>query len=76
MNQGNPEAKTKAQRTVDALFGVFLIVLAVVILMSCSEPNFIGVLVAAIVVGGSGVDARVSAARNRRPLISRIGPLR
>lgn len=75
MNPIKPEPGTKAQRTADALFGIFFIVLAVAILVAGSESTLTGALVAAIVVGGLGVDALVNAARNKRSLISRIGPL-
>jgi len=70
-----PVVRTKARRTVDLLFGVFFIVLSIVILMSSRESTLIGAVVVAIVVCGLGVDAVVSAVRNKQSFLSRIGPL-
>jgi hypothetical protein len=67
--------RSKAGRIVTAVFGVFLIVLAIVILLSVEESMGVGALVASLVVGLLGVDACVSAARNKRSLVERIGPL-
>jgi hypothetical protein len=57
------------------VFGVFFILLAIGILLAVEEPIGVGALLAALVVGLLGVDACVSAARNRRSLVERIGPL-
>lgn len=62
-------------RLVTAVFGVFLIVLAIVILLSFDGSMMVGAVVAALAVGLLGVDACVSAARNKRSLLERIGPL-
>jgi len=35
----------------------------------------VGPVLAAVVIGGLGIEALLSAARNRRCLLSRIGPL-
>jgi uncharacterized membrane protein YczE len=67
--------RSKTARIVTAVFGVFLIVLAIGILLAVEEPIGVGALLAALVVGLLGVDACVSAARNRRSLVERIGPL-
>jgi len=75
----NPQPKTavvptKARRTVDLPF-IFFIVLSIVILGSSSESTLIGSVVVAVVVFGLGVDAVVSAVRNKQSFVSRVGPL-
>jgi uncharacterized membrane protein len=70
-----PIMRSKADRVVGLVFGVFFIVLAILILLFSSSSTFIGSVVAALVVGGLGGDSVVSAVRNQRSLISRIGPL-
>jgi membrane associated rhomboid family serine protease len=60
-------------RLVTGGIGLLLIVLAVAIAI-VSDAGWPG-HVAALVVGGLGVDALHSAARKRRSLLSRIGPL-
>jgi heme A synthase len=60
-------------RLVTGGFGLLLIVLAVAIAI-VSDAGWPG-RVAALVVGVLGIEALYSAARNRRSLISRIGPL-
>ena len=75
----NPQPKTavvptKARRTVDLPCG-FFIVLSIVILGSSSESTLIGSVVVAVVIFGLGVDAVVSAVRNKQSFVSRIGPL-
>jgi hypothetical protein len=67
--------RSKTARIVTAVFGVFLIVLAIGILLAVEEPIGVGALLPALVVGLLGVDACVSAARNKRSLVERIGPL-
>jgi hypothetical protein len=67
--------RSKTARIVTAVFGVFFILLAIGILLAVEEPIGVGALLAALVVGLLGVDACVSAARNRRSLVERIGPL-
>jgi len=69
------EARSKTARVVTAVFGVFLIVVAVVILLSVDRPMSLGALMASLVIGLLGVDACVSAARSKRSLVERIGPL-
>jgi hypothetical protein len=67
--------RSKTARIVTAVFGVFFIVLAIGILLAVEEPIGVGALLAALVVGLLGVDACVRAARNKRSLVERIGPL-
>lgn len=64
---------TKAYRMVTAVFGVFFAALAVAIVVASERT--IGALLAAGVIGLLGVDALVSAYRNKPSLLSRIGPL-
>ncbi len=71
----NDRQSSSTARIVTAVFGVCLIVLAIVILLSVDGPMFVGAVVAALAVGLLGADACVSAARNKRSLLERIGPL-
>jgi ABC-type bacteriocin/lantibiotic exporter with double-glycine peptidase domain len=68
-----PQSKTG--RVVTVLFGVFLVVIAAVILAFADWPLSIRALVASLVFGLLGIDACVSAARSKRSLVERIGPL-
>ena len=63
------------RRIVAAVFGVIFIALAVLLLMSVERPIGIGTLFASLVVGSLGVDGCLSAFRNKRSLVERIGPL-
>ena len=67
--------RSKAVRLVTALFGVFFIGMAVAIVLSFDRSMPLGAIVAALALAALGVDACVSAARNRRSLLERIGPL-
>ena len=67
--------RSKSGRLVTAVFGVFLVALAIVILVSVDGSMSFGAIAAALVVGLLGVDACVSAALNKRSLLERIGPL-
>lgn len=60
-------------RWVAAAIGTLFIAIALFILVS--DAPGLGPLFAAAVIGGLGLEAVVSAARNRRCLLSRIGPL-
>ena len=68
-------SKLSSNRTVTAIFGVFFVVLAFLILATAWESAPIGAAIAALVVGFLGAEAIVSAARGRSSLLSRIGPL-
>ena len=59
----------------NGVFGVCLVILAIVILVSINGPIGLGAVIAALVIGLLGVDACVSAARNKRSLLERMGPL-
>jgi hypothetical protein len=71
----SPAARSRSDRIVGSIFGVFFVVLAIVIMVLSNESDFIGSLAVSLIVGGLGVDSLVSAARNQRSLVSRIGPL-
>ncbi|MEO6564686.1 MAG: hypothetical protein ABIO63_01515 [Casimicrobiaceae bacterium] len=68
-------SKYPGSRTADAAFGLFFVVLAFVILFAAWDSTPFGAVVAALAVGLLGVEAIVSAARDRQSLLSRIGPL-
>jgi len=65
----------KAPRVVTAAFGACLVVLAIVILLSVDQSMLVGAIVAALVIGLLGVDACISALRDKPSLLHRIGPL-
>ena len=65
--------RSTTYRAFTAILGVIFVAVAVVIL-AISEHTF-GPLAAALVIGALGVDAIVSAWRNREPWLARIGPL-
>ncbi len=66
---------SKAPRIVTALFGAFFIVLAFAIVLSVEPSMLVGAVVAALAIGLLGVDACISAARDKPSLLQRIGPL-
>jgi hypothetical protein len=57
------------------MFGVFFMLVAVLILVTIDTSVRWGALLAAVLVGGLGLDAVVSAFRKRQSLLARIGPL-
>jgi hypothetical protein len=68
-----PGLNSPAYRRVTAALGLLFVGLAVAILPT--NDGGIGSYGAALGVGGLGIDALVSAARQRRSLLSRLGPL-
>ncbi|CAN5712806.1 hypothetical protein BH23GEM8_BH23GEM8_01580 [soil metagenome] len=71
-----PESATSG--VVTGIFGVFLLVLAILTILTIvtsSGATRSGALLVAFVLGALGLDAVISAARDRRSLVSRIGPL-
>lgn len=66
---------TQQRRAVGAGFGVFFIIVAILLAFAADASNAFGVIVCVIAVGGLGVDAVISAWRQRRSLLERIGPL-
>ena len=69
------QPRSMTHRVVTAIFGVFLILLAIGIVLAADASMPVGAVVAALAVGVLGVDACVSAVRSRRSLLERIGPL-
>lgn len=63
------------ERVVAALIGALFVGIAIAIVVSTMHDWSPGTVLAAIVIGGLGVEALFSAARSRRCLLSRIGPL-
>jgi hypothetical protein len=63
------------ERVAAAVIGALFVVLALAILASSVHDLSVGPLMAALVIGALGIEALLSAARRRRCLLSRIGPL-
>ncbi|HEY8586760.1 MAG TPA: hypothetical protein VIL60_08560 [Rhodanobacter sp.] len=60
-------------RVVTGAFGLLFVAIGLVILVVAERS--LGAGVAALVVGGLGVEALAAAIHNRRSLLERIGPL-
>jgi uncharacterized membrane protein YdcZ (DUF606 family) len=79
MDMQKPEqaryARSITQRWVTGLFGGFLVVVAVVIVVSFGAGNRALAWIAVLVLAGLGIDAVIGALRNRRSVLERIGPL-
>ena len=75
MTRDNSESGGKLERWVATAIGALFIAIAVFILLSSPDTPGWGALLAGAVIGALGLEAVVSAARNRRCLLSRIGPL-
>ena len=69
------QPRSMAHRIVTAVFGVFLVLLAIGIVLASDASMPVGAVVAALALGVLGVDACVSAIRSKRSLLERIGPL-
>lgn len=69
----NNATGSKVHRLVTAAFGLLFAVLALVIVVVSDRTA--GPLLAALLLGGLGVDALASAFRGKPSLLSRIGPL-
>jgi hypothetical protein len=67
--------REKLDRWVTAAIGLLFVGIAIAILVLSAGERPIAAFLAAFVTGGLGVDALLSAARNRRSFLSRIGPL-
>lgn len=65
--------QSKAYRTVTCVFGTLFVAVALAIFV-ISESSW-GALIAGALVGGLGLDAIISALRNKKSLLARIGPL-
>ena len=67
------QAQSTTYRAVTAGFGVFFIAVALTLIV-VSEIS-LKTVIAAVLVGGLGLDAVVSALRSKKSLLARIGPL-
>ena len=65
--------QSNVYRTITCAFGVLFLASAIAIFV-VSEVSY-GTMVAGVLVGGLGLDAIVSALRNKKSLLARIGPL-
>ena len=74
-NANLPGAQGTRERVAAALIGALFVGIALAILASSLHDLSAGPVLAAVVIGGLGLEAVLSAARNRRCLLSRIGPL-
>jgi hypothetical protein len=63
------------ERVAAVLIGALFVGIALAILVSFMHDLSVGPVLAAVVIGGLGIEALLSAAHNRRCLLSRIGPL-
>jgi len=63
------------ERIAAVAIGVLFVGIAIAILASFVDDLSVGPVLAAVVIGGLGIEALLSAARKRRCLLSRIGPL-
>jgi hypothetical protein len=71
-----PEKTRNApERIAAAIIGTLFTGIAVAILVYSAHDLSVGAVVASVVIGALGIEALFSAARNRRCLISRIGPM-
>lgn len=60
---------------VETAYGALLILVAIAIVVTADPAWNMGAIVAAVLVGGLGVEAVLAARQGRRSLLSRIGPL-
>jgi hypothetical protein len=70
-----PPPGKRPSATVEAAFGIGLILLAIAIEVYADPSLGFGPRLAAALVGGLGMEAVIAAIRGRRSLLSRIGPL-
>lgn len=69
------ERPHRFDRWIAAGIGVLFVAIAVTIVAESTGTPRLVVWLAALVIGALGIDAVVGAVRNRRCLLSRIGPL-
>jgi hypothetical protein len=69
------EAPKNAERWATAVVGLLFVGIAIAIVCLLAADLSFGSLAVAAVIGGLGIDALLSAARKRRSILSRIGPL-
>jgi hypothetical protein len=70
-----PGGNSRSLRWIGAGLGAVFIAAAVVIIVQGMPGLSAGEIVAALGLGGLGLDAVISALRDRRSLLARIGPL-
>ena len=77
MNSQKDKLATRGRldRWVTAAVGLLFVGIAIAILAISASERPIAAFLAAFVTGGLGMDALLSATRNRRSFLSRIGPL-
>jgi len=76
IHRTNPREDLRTRdRVAAAVIGAFFVGIALAILASFVHDLSVGPVLAAVVIGGLGFEALFSAARKRRCLLSRIGPL-
>lgn len=66
---------SRTARIVGACLGAMFVLIALYLALSAPSALGTGEIIAIVLLGGLGIDAIVSAVRDRRSLISRIGPL-
>lgn len=66
--------RSRPYRWVTASLGLFFIVLAGAMVCTATDHK-LSTYGCAVIVGGLGIDAVISAARNRLSFLARIGPL-
>ena len=71
----SPGGSGRTTRFIAACLGAIFVAAAVVIVVRSAADLGVGEIVAALVLGVLGVDAIAGAIRDRRSLLSRIGPL-
>jgi len=69
----NSAGGSNMYRLVTAAFGLLFLAISIAILVVSDRT--VGPILAAAVIGVLGIDATASAFRNKRSLLSRIGPL-
>ncbi|MCG9890708.1 MAG: hypothetical protein MH252_06510 [Thermosynechococcaceae cyanobacterium MS004] len=68
-------ARSTINRWVESAFGLLFVGTGIAMLLLAAPSTRPGSVVAALVVGGLGVETLMSVAYNRQSLLSRIGPL-
>jgi hypothetical protein len=75
-DDANPAKREgSGERVAAVLIGALFVGISLAILAAFMHDLSVGPVLAAVVIGGLGIEALLSAARNRRCLLSRIGPL-
>ncbi|AIE75756.1 MULTISPECIES: hypothetical protein [unclassified Synechocystis] len=72
---GGQLTRSKQELVVRAFFGLFFLTLPIAILLLSTPATRMGSLFAALIIGILGIDELISLCRQRRSLLSRIGPL-